>query len=85
MKHSKTIEKYNGTTDQLVEDIGNLHYEALREFLEKLSLKIFNDSVKDNRSKKFKLSRSLELASDAIDLASTCIDDASVISKPYQD
>jgi len=33
MKHKKQIEKYNGDLIELVNDIGNLHYETLSEFL----------------------------------------------------
>lgn len=47
MKHAKTIEKYNWTTDELIEDIGNLDYDALAEHFEKLSMKFQRDSIND--------------------------------------
>ena len=47
MKHSKTIEKYNGTMNDLGEDIGNLDYDALAELFAILTTKFAKDSVHD--------------------------------------
>jgi len=47
MNHPKTIEKYDWTTDELIEDIGNLDYDALVEYFEKLSIKFKRDSIND--------------------------------------
>lgn len=43
MIHKSNIEKYNGSIDDLVEDIGNLRYDVLSEFLQKLSSKLESD------------------------------------------
>jgi uncharacterized phage infection (PIP) family protein YhgE len=47
MKHAKKIEKYDWTTDELIEDIGNLDYDSLAEHFEKLSKKFQRDSIND--------------------------------------
>ena len=39
MKHKMSIERYNGTMEDLVEDIGNLNYSALENFFILLSNK----------------------------------------------
>jgi hypothetical protein len=45
MEHATKLER--GTFYELAEELGNLRYDALAEFLEKLAAKIKNDSLKD--------------------------------------
>lgn len=45
--HQKTISKYAWTTEQLVEDIGNLDYDALGDVFALLSRKFEKDALKD--------------------------------------
>ncbi|MFZ2150577.1 MAG: hypothetical protein WAZ12_03145 [Candidatus Absconditicoccaceae bacterium] len=47
MKHSKIIERYDGTMNELGEDIGNLDYDALAELFAILTAKFEKDSVND--------------------------------------
>ena len=47
MKHSKTIERYNWTMEDLGEDIGNLDYDALAELFAILTTKFEKDSKND--------------------------------------
>jgi hypothetical protein len=56
MKHPTTIEKYDGDLKQLAEDIGNLRYDALREFMFYFSNKIMRDSMSDGAKGRKKLS-----------------------------
>jgi len=65
-KHKSVIEKYDGSTEQLVEDIGNLKYDSLSEFLKLLSEKIERDSKADAGRERFKLAKELESASKHI-------------------
>jgi len=47
MKHSKMIEKYNWTMNDLWEDIGNLNYDALAELFAILTAKFQKDWIND--------------------------------------
>lgn len=47
MKHSKIIERYDWTMNELWEDIGNLDYDALAELFAILTAKFEKDSVND--------------------------------------
>jgi hypothetical protein len=67
-KHKKTIEKYSGSLEELAEDIGNLHYESLTEFLFKLSEKLYNDSSKDVSLNRLQLGDELAGAAEYIKL-----------------
>ena len=82
-KHPKQIEKYSGSLKDLAEDIGNLHYEALAEFLRHLSTKLDNDMNKDMAAGRIKLAAELEAAEFNIWVASGKIQLAWLISQPY--
>ncbi|MCC3405754.1 MAG: hypothetical protein JGK17_09210 [Microcoleus sp. PH2017_10_PVI_O_A] len=47
MIHPQNVEKYAGNLTELAEDVGNLKYDALAEFLHVLSAKIEKDGAKD--------------------------------------
>ncbi len=47
MNHSKIIERYDWTMNELGEDIGNLDYDALAELFAILTAKFEKDSVND--------------------------------------
>lgn len=76
MIHKDNIDKYNGSMDDLIEDIGNLKYDALSDFLMKLSEKIEKDGNADFKRKRFKLAKELKQAS-------VHINNAWIISKPF--
>lgn len=82
-KHKKIVEKYEGTLSGLAEDIGNLHYETLTEFLTELSNKLRQDSNKDADAGRVKLAEELFMASAYVKEASEKIGRAWVISKPF--
>ncbi len=84
-KHKKTIEKYEGTLQELAEDIGNLHYKSLAEFLHHLDIKIYSDGAKDYGAKRIKLSSELTKASTHLSNASAHIRESWNISKPYME
>ena len=83
MIHKDKVENYNGTMEQLSEDIGNLKYDSLSYFLSLLSNKLKEDSTKDKLNNRNKLSNCLEMASDLIDDTKLMIDGAWKHSKPY--
>jgi len=82
-EYKKIVEKYNGTTVELAEDIGNLHYEELMIFLAHLARKMFNDSKKDTKNDRPELGKVLMGAFNNIDSARYEIEKAWKISKPH--
>lgn len=82
-KHKKTVEKYTGNLKELAEDIGNLHYESLTEFLRLLSWKLNADANKDYDAGRVELSHKLGKASDSLEKTSKSINKAWKISEPY--
>jgi len=84
-KHNKTIDKYEGTLQELAEDIGDLHYEELAKFLHHLNIKIYSDGAKDFGRGRKKLSHELTKASTSLSVTSSHIREAWNISKPYMD
>lgn len=82
-KHKKDIELFDGTLEELVERIGDLHYEALGKFLGLLSDKLYKDSCNDDTKKRKKLARCLFNASDQINDSRVHINRALKISKLY--
>lgn len=86
MEHKKNIGRgYEGTLDDLAEDIGNLHYEALKELLLAIADKLSDDANKDYQNKRTKLSYELSKASIEIVGASNSIKRAWEISKPFME
>ena len=82
-KHKKLIEKYNGSLSELANDIGELHYEALSQFLGHLSKKIKVDGTKDFEGGRKKLASQLFDSSNSISNSSESIWKAWLISKPF--
>ena len=66
MKHPKNVEKYNGSLDELAEDIGNLSYDDLAYLIKCLGDKLTKDSKCDNSKGRLKLAGKLELAAKDI-------------------
>jgi hypothetical protein len=82
-QHKATVEAYNGSMDDLVEDIGNLRYDALQQFMEKLGHKLMNDGVKDHSRGRHKLALELWVAASFTFKGAEAINDAWKISKPF--
>jgi hypothetical protein len=84
MKNKHPIKiSYEGSFEKLAEEIGDLRYDVLSDFLKLLSEKICKDAKKDRGRGRVKLSTSLFLACDALDTAQLQIDDALKISMPF--
>jgi hypothetical protein len=83
-KHKTYIEFDKiSTIEELVEDIGDLRYDSLAEFLELLADKIQRDGDKDWNGNRTKLALSLYNASVNIKKTKENIDCAWEISKPF--
>ncbi len=83
MVHHQNIEKYRGSLPQLAEDIGNLKYDALADFLHLLSVKIESDAASDKARGRVQLASSLQNCSNHLAKAATQIEQAWHISEPY--
>ena len=83
MKHPEKVEKYDGSLDLLAEDLGNLKYDALADFLRALSAKIQVDGTKDQERGRKQLANSLFSCAQSVQEAAQAIDKAWKISEPY--
>ena len=83
MIHTDTVEKYSGTMNELVEDIGNLRYDALSYFIELLAKKLKHDGDKDQSRGRVKLASHLYACSENLNLGKLSIDKAWEISEPF--
>lgn len=83
MKHTVTVPHYNGSHQQLAEQMGDLYYNALAELLTMLADKLERDAAKDNARGRLKLASELAGASTAIKAAAAHINTAWRICEPY--
>lgn len=83
MIHKENIDKYQGSMLDLAEEIGDLRYDSLSEFLDLLQKKIHRDADKDNERGRLKLSTNLySISASLLDAKKSC-DEAWIICKPY--
>lgn len=83
MIHKDEVENYRGSMEELAEEIGNLKYDALANFLTLLSEKIEKDGAKDAARGRTQLAGHLKYCSEKLKEAKVAIDKAWVISEPY--
>jgi hypothetical protein len=81
MIHKTAIEGH--TLQALANEIGDLRYDALQEFLLCLALKLKKDSLKDRMRGRTKLANQLDEASNNIEKSADSIEKAWVICKPF--
>ena len=84
VKHPVEVERYLGKDlEQLAEDIGNLRYDALAEFLSALSYKLKRDSRADKKRGREKLAQGLDDMGYKLLLAKIDAEIIWDISKPH--
>ncbi len=83
MVHRESVEAYEGPLAQLAEDIGDLKYDSLAEFLRLLAEKIKYDAAKDQARGRVRLATSLQDAAMQIATAAADIETAWQISEPH--
>ncbi len=83
MIHRSSLEHYEGSFQQLAEELGDLRYDALAEFLLRLSEKLAKDSTADERRGRAKLANCLAQASDNLGHSAKEIQKAWMISEPF--
>jgi hypothetical protein len=83
MIHPKQIDRFNGSLAELAEDLGNLQYDVLAEFLGLLAAKIGQDATKDSERGRVKLAALLKQCTDNLNNAEDAITQAWAICQPY--
>jgi hypothetical protein len=84
MKHETEVKKYNGSTHELAEDIGNLRYDSLAQLLFKLSVKLEQDGITNIYNKKKELSAQLLFASSCLEDACDYINDVYLLIRDVE-
>lgn len=69
MNHSKKVDKYDWTIEELWKDIGDLDYDALVDLFRVLAIKFKEDAINDQKLGHPKVSKRLEnISSWLVDL-----------------
>ncbi|RMG72562.1 MAG: hypothetical protein D6722_05210 [Bacteroidetes bacterium] len=83
MIHPSTLDNYPGSMEALAEEIGDLRYDTLSEFLALLASKIQRDGDKDASRSRVKLASHLHECARHLRASKDAIDRAWVICEPY--
>lgn len=83
MQHTTSVQRYNGTHQQLAEEMGDLYYNALAELLERLAGKLEQDAAKDTGRGRIKLAAELNRAAADLKAVAGHIQQAWRICEPY--
>lgn len=73
LKHLTKPKNYNGTLQELANELGDLRYDSLSEFLEFLSKNLEKDSIADQKRNRIQLANHLKNASNSIKESSVSI------------
>ena len=84
-KHPTKIENYDGDLQQLANELVDLRYDALSEFLEYLSKKMEKDSLADKSRNRNQLANHLKNTSVSLKESSKSIAKAWKICEPFMD
>jgi hypothetical protein len=83
MLHADRVERYPGALAELVEELGDLRYDALASFLAALSEKVGRDAEQDAARGRKRLAAELRAASASPSQAAGAIERAWVICEPH--
>ena len=83
MKHTRTINHYQGTHEQLAENLGDFYYDSLADFLDLLSKKMARDATADLGRGRPKLAAELDACAQHLDAAARHIQTAWDICAPH--
>jgi hypothetical protein len=83
MKHTPTVQGFDGTHAQLAERIGDLYYDSFAGFLDLLARKIAADSNADVGRGRPKLAADLAGCAEHLSVAARHIDEAWRICQPH--
>lgn len=82
MEHGSNIRGYTSFAE-LANDVGNLRYDCLAEFLVKLSEKLADDSASDSGRGRPILAEKLQMMSENINHAAVICNEVWSVCKPY--
>ena len=82
-KHPNYVVGWDGNIQQLAQSIGNMSYDKVAEFLDKLYHNIVKQAESDYKNKRYKLSFELYKTAAAIAEASNSMQKAWEICKPF--
>lgn len=83
MKHTHQIKSHSGTHRQLAEDIGDLYYDSLADFLRLMAEKMDRDAQADAGRGRHKLATQLAACAEHLQQAAGHIDVAWKICAPH--
>ena len=82
-KHETHLTTYKGSFEELAQELGDLTYDSLADFLSCLSEKLAKDAVADEGRNRVKLANCLRNASENLQVASSEIEKAWDICEPF--
>jgi hypothetical protein len=85
MVHREDVERYPGTLADLAEEVGDLRYDALAEFLRLLSAKLERDAGRDQGRGRGRLAAELRDAAGPLGQAAAAVGRAWRICEPYME
>lgn len=83
MIHKTEVTDYKGSLQDLAEEIGNLRYDALANFLQFFAEKIEQDGLKDESRNRIKLAAHLKNSANHLKESSLEIEKAWKICEPF--
>lgn len=83
VQHKSCLDTVSSNNKILAQEMAQLRYSSLQEFLAELSQKLYQDGAKDLERKRTKLSKHLQSAADHISKGSKEIEKAWHICEPY--
>jgi len=83
MVHRENIERYPGSLRELAEELGNLRYDALADFLRLLAAKLEADAAKDRGRGRPRLAAALGASAEGVVAAAAHIEQAWRICEPH--
>lgn len=83
LKHPLEVEKYSGKLEDLADDVKNMRYDKVAEFLGYLAAQVKAEADKDSANNRSKLAARLYQASTYLSHSQEEIDYAWKICRPY--
>lgn len=83
MKHSSVVPDFDGSHEQLAEQVGDLFYDSLAELLGLMADKIRRDAEADRLRDRTKLAQELTTCAEHLSAASKSISQAWEICEPF--
>ena len=83
MRHGTAVEGFSGTPEELAAAIGDLRYDALRDLLVLLAVKVGRDGEKDAARGRRRLAAALRRTANGLAEAADAAGEAWRISEPF--